>query len=121
MGAGQGQDDRRAGAALAVGRSADDPRGRPGSCLHHGGDRRPGGATVPRSQNLVQFQVDGPGEIVAVGNGDATSHEPFQARQRKAYNGLCQVIVKGDPAARYDHAEGRSSGLKEAAITFPSK
>ena len=53
------------------------------------------GLTVPRSHNLVQFEVEGPGEIVAVGNGDATSHEPFQARQRKAYNGLCQVIVKG--------------------------
>ena len=50
---------------------------------------------VPRSYNLVQFEIEGPGEIVAVGNGDAASHEPFQARSASAYNGLCQVIVKG--------------------------
>jgi len=42
----------------------------------------------------VKFSVTGPGEIVAVGNGDAASHELFQAKQRKAFNGLCQVIVK---------------------------
>ncbi len=52
------------------------------------------GLLVPRSHNLVKFSVTGPGEIVAVGNGDAASHESFQAKQRKAFNGLCQVIVK---------------------------
>jgi beta-galactosidase len=52
------------------------------------------GLLVPRSNNLVKFSVTGPGEIVAVGNGDAASHEPYQAKQRTAFNGLCQVIVK---------------------------
>jgi beta-galactosidase len=56
------------------------------------------GAAVPRTHNLVQFEIDGPGEIVAVGNGDAASHEPFQAKQRTAFNGLCQAIVKGQPS-----------------------
>jgi beta-galactosidase len=42
----------------------------------------------------VTFELSGPGEIVAVGNGDPTSHEPFQASQRRAFNGLCQVIVR---------------------------
>jgi len=52
------------------------------------------GLLVPRTHNLVTFAVEGPGEIVAVGNGDAASHEPFQAMQRKAYNGLCLAIVR---------------------------
>lgn len=52
------------------------------------------GLLVPRTHNLVKFSVEGPGEIVAVGNGDAASHEPFQAAQRSAYNGLCQVILR---------------------------
>jgi beta-galactosidase len=55
------------------------------------------GLMVPRSHNLVKFDLTGPGEIVAVGNGDAASHEPFQARQRSAYNGLCQVIIRAKP------------------------
>ena len=52
---------------------------------------------VPRSKNLVQFDITGPAEIAAVDNGDATSLDPFQATQVKAYNGLALVIVRGKP------------------------
>lgn len=52
------------------------------------------GLTVPRTHNLMKFELEGPGEIVAVGNGDAASHEPFIAKQRAAFNGLCLVIVR---------------------------
>ena len=31
---------------------------------------------------------------MAVDNGDATSLEPFIAKQMKAYNGLCLAIVR---------------------------
>jgi beta-galactosidase len=57
------------------------------------------GLLVPRTHNLVTFEVEGPGEIVAVGNGDAASHEPYQARERKAYNGLCLAIVRANAGA----------------------
>jgi beta-galactosidase len=49
---------------------------------------------VPRADNLVHFELEGPGEIVAVDNGDATSHSPFQAHEMKAFNGLCLLIVR---------------------------
>jgi beta-galactosidase len=52
------------------------------------------GRLVPRSQNRIRFELSGPGEIVAVDNGDATSHESFQSKERAAYNGLCLVIVR---------------------------
>ena len=52
------------------------------------------GLPVPRSNNLVNFEISGPGEIVAVDNGDATSFESFQTNQRKAYNGLALVIIR---------------------------
>ncbi len=52
------------------------------------------GRLVPRSHNLVTFDVEGPGEIVAVGNGNPASHEPFIASRRKAFNGLCLVILR---------------------------
>jgi beta-galactosidase len=52
------------------------------------------GMLVPRSKNRIRFEISGPGEIVAVDNGDATSHESFQAKERNAYNGLCLVIVR---------------------------
>ena len=52
------------------------------------------GLTVPTANDLVKFTVEGPGEIVAVGNGDATNHESFTGHQHKAFNGLCLVIVR---------------------------
>jgi beta-galactosidase len=55
------------------------------------------GRLVPRSKNLLQFEVTGPAEIIATDNGDATSHESFQAKERKAYNGLCLVILRTKP------------------------
>jgi beta-galactosidase len=52
------------------------------------------GLMVPRSHNSIHFEISGPGEIVAVDNGDATDHTSFQSRSRKAFNGLCLVIVR---------------------------
>ncbi len=52
------------------------------------------GWLVPRSKNRVRFEVSGPGEIVAVDNGDPTSLESFQSKEREAFNGLLLVIVR---------------------------
>lgn len=53
------------------------------------------GLTAPRADNRISFTVEGPGEIVATDNGDPTNFEAFQAPERKAFNGLCLVIVRG--------------------------
>ena len=55
------------------------------------------GVTAPRADNQIHFEIEGPGEIVATDNGDPTSFESFQAHDRKAFNGLCLVIVRGMP------------------------
>lgn len=52
---------------------------------------------APRADNALKFSLEGPGEIVATDNGDPTSFEPFQAPARKAFSGLCLVIVRGKP------------------------
>jgi beta-galactosidase len=52
------------------------------------------GLMAPRADNLIHFDVEGPGEIVATDNGDPTSFESFQSHDRKAFNGLCLVIVR---------------------------
>ncbi len=77
------------------------------------------GLLVPRSKNLVQFEISGPGEIVAVDNGDATSFEPFQASQRKAYNGLALVIVRSKKGeAGKITLCARSEGLDSTELTI---
>ena len=52
------------------------------------------GLQVPRSKNHIQFTVEGPGEIVATDNGDATSLVSFQSPERDAFNGMALVIVR---------------------------
>ena len=52
------------------------------------------GVTVPRTHSLIKFSIEGPGEIVATDNGDATSFVPFQSHERQAFNGMALVIVK---------------------------
>ena len=47
------------------------------------------GLLVPRSNNRIQFEISGPGEIVATDNGDPTNLESFKAKERNAFNGLC--------------------------------
>ena len=79
------------------------------------------GLPVPRTRNLVRFELTGPGGIVAVDNGDATSFEPFQAKERKAYNGLALVIIRtqaGAPGAITLKAQ--SDGLAPAEIALRS-
>jgi beta-galactosidase len=53
------------------------------------------GLTAPRADNRIHFDIEGPGEIVVTDNGDPTSFESFQSHDRKAFNGLCLVIVRG--------------------------
>lgn len=79
------------------------------------------GLTAPRADNRIKFTVDGPGEIVATDNGDPTSFESFQSPERKAFNGLCLVIVRGtagQPGKITLRAE--SASLPAATVTLES-
>jgi beta-galactosidase len=80
------------------------------------------GLMVPRAKNHITFKVEGPGEIVATDNGDATSFESFQAPERNAFNGLALVIIRakaGQPGAIKLTAE--SDGLKAGSASIKSK
>ena len=80
------------------------------------------GLLVPRSKNHIRFQIEGPGEIVATDNGDATSFESFQAPERNAFNGLALVIVRakaGQPGTI--KLTATADGLETAAIRIESK
>jgi beta-galactosidase len=74
---------------------------------------------VPRTSNVLNFSVEGPGRIVATDNGDATSHESFQAKTRRAYNGMCLVIVAAEKGATGSFTvKAESKGLKAAYVTI---
>jgi beta-galactosidase len=52
------------------------------------------GLTDPRAKHAIKFSIEGPGEIVATDNGDPTDFTVFPSHSRKAFNGLCLVIVR---------------------------
>jgi len=78
------------------------------------------GQLVPRSKNHIQFEIEGPGEIVAVDNGDATSFESFQAKERNAYNGLALVIVRANQPGKIT-LKAHADGLKDATTRITAQ
>jgi beta-galactosidase len=80
------------------------------------------GLLVPRTHNQVTFEVEGPGEIIAVGNGDPTSHESFQASGRKVFNGLALVVIRSKKGeAGTIRLTAASGGLRTATIKLISE
>jgi beta-galactosidase len=81
-------------------------------------DRR--GRLVPRAKNHLRFELSGPGEIVAVDNGDATSFEPFRATERNAYNGLALVIIRATSPGKIK-LKATAEGLSSATLTIQAQ
>jgi len=82
-------------------------------------DRR--GLIVPTASNLIRFSVSGPGRIIGVGNGKATSLEPDKADRRRAFCGLCQVIVQTACRPGRITLAARSDKLKAASIVLEAR
>ena len=75
------------------------------------------GLPVPRTGNQLNFSIEGPGRIVATDNGDATSFESFQSKSKKAFNGMCLVIVAAEKGAKGSFTvKAESKGLKAANV-----
>ena len=74
---------------------------------------------APRADNRIRFEIEGPGEIVATDNGDPTSFESFQSSERKAFNGLCLVIVRAQAGQSGKiKLTAKAEGLKTATVTL---
>jgi beta-galactosidase len=79
------------------------------------------GLTAPRADDRIKFTLDGPGQIVATDNGDPTSFESFQSRERQAFNGYCLVIVRGQPGlAGKLTLRAESASLQPASVDLRS-
>ncbi len=79
------------------------------------------GVTVPDADNLINFQLTGEGSIAGVDNGNQTSHEPFKADHRKAFNGMCLAVIRSGKEAGTINIDASSDGLKEAEVIIETK
>ena len=79
------------------------------------------GTVVPHADNLVNFELSGNGSIVGVDNGLQTSHEPFKAKYRKAFNGLCLAVVQSTDKSGGIELKAVSDGLESATIEIATE
>ena len=78
------------------------------------------GNLCPNANHLIEFSVSDLGTIAAVGNGDPATTAPFQSNQRKAFNGLCMLMVKTTKKSGTISIQATSDGLKTASISLSS-
>lgn len=74
------------------------------------------GVRNPLAQNLVHFEVEGPGSVLAVGSSDPMGIESFKQPMRKAYQGRCLVIIKSENKPGEIHLKATSPGLNSGEI-----
>ncbi|MCX8497696.1 MAG: DUF4982 domain-containing protein [Akkermansiaceae bacterium] len=78
------------------------------------------GREVPTAMNPVKFSLQGPADIIGLGNGDPRCHEPQKGDQRSLFNGLAQVILQTRLASSGDVIlRAESAGLAPAEIKIP--
>jgi beta-galactosidase len=76
---------------------------------------------VPQADNLIEFSIEGPGEIVATDNGDPTDLVAFPSHKRKVFGGLTLVIVQSKPGENGTITiTAKSEGIKETILKLNS-
>lgn len=78
-------------------------------------------ACVTPKLRLVEFEIEGPGSIIAVGNANPMSTESYQQPQRTSWQGRCLVIVKAGKEAGNIVLRARAAGLQPAEIRLSSQ
>lgn len=76
---------------------------------------------VPHADNLVHFEVPDMVSIAGVDNGSQTSHEPFRANYRKAFNGKCLLIIQSKNIKGNPVITATSEGLAPAELKLVMK
>ena len=73
------------------------------------------------ADNLINFEVVGPGTIVGVDNGNQISHESFKANKRKAFHGLGLAIIQAKSKAGRIVLRATSGKLAPASVVINAR
>lgn len=76
----------------------------------------------PTADNRVYITVEGPGELLAMDNGDPTDLDPFGQPHRRAFNGLALAIVRSWPGQPGQvHVQAQAAGLASDSVTVKTQ
>jgi len=76
------------------------------------------GVRVPGAEDLITFNISGPGEIAAVDNGENASHEPFQSQERRAIQGRCVAFIRAVPGSGTIELTASALGLMNGSLSI---
>jgi beta-galactosidase len=79
------------------------------------------GTLCPHADNDVEYKIDGPGEIIAVGSGNLRSDESYQANPRNLHEGHSLVVVRSKPEPGTIRITAKSNALPEASVEIRSQ
>jgi beta-galactosidase len=78
------------------------------------------GTLSPHADNMIHFEIEGAGCIAGVDNGHQISHEPFKANYRRAFNGMCLVVIQSTEIPDTITLQAKSEKLQSAEVTITS-
>jgi len=79
------------------------------------------GHLAPLADNPIAFGIQGEGKIIGTDNGDPRSHEDFKGATRRAFNGLCLVMVQSAAQPGVIRVTAVSPGLASASIAIATE
>ena len=79
------------------------------------------GILNPNFNDLINFNIEGEGKIVAVGNSNPTSVESFKQPYRKAYEGKCLVVIQSESKPGGIKLAATGKGLVSGGVTIDAK
>lgn len=79
------------------------------------------GNFVQTSNDKLKFKIEGEGKIIGTGNGNPMSHENDKLPERKAFYGLCQVIVQSTLKSGDIVFTAEGENIERQQITLKSK
>ena len=79
------------------------------------------GVRVPDAGNELTFEVDGPAEIIGIGNGDLNDSDDCKDLKHKAYQGRGLAIIQSTKEAGKITVTASSPGLQMRSLTLTSR
>jgi beta-galactosidase/beta-glucuronidase len=76
------------------------------------------GITVPDAQVKVTFKVQGPAEIIGIGNADPNSHEPHQAESHSTWHGRGLLALQSTKQSGKVTLKANAQALESDSITI---
>ena len=76
------------------------------------------GTRIPDSTTVIRFAIAGPGSIIAVDNGNMLDHEPFQATERKLYDGNAVAILRATSSNGLITVTATADGVPPASLSL---